>query len=375
MDWQAFDPQTAARLQTELLEWFGRNRRDLPWRRAPSAYAVWIAEIMLQQTQVGRVVDYFRRWMLRFPDVRSLAGADEDEVLACWEGLGYYARARNALKTARIVRDDYGGRFPEDFRSLLSLPGIGPYTAGAIMSQAFGRDYPAVDANARRVLCRIFDLALPASGQSADKRLQEPARSLIPPGRAGELNQALMELGALVCLPAEPLCGSCPAAGLCLAWARGNEGHRPLPAGGARIIDLVWSVGVCLCAGRVLLRRRPETGLWAGLWEFPGGSALAGEDPAACLKRRFPAATGLEICGLEHVGSIRHGYTNHRLRIHCYVCRPGGEGARPQPAAGCSWMEVRKLRFLALPSPYRKLVQRLAASRRINLGQELGGGE
>jgi A/G-specific adenine glycosylase len=362
MNWQAFEPERPNRLQAALLRWYAGNRRDLPWRREPEPYAVWIAEIMLQQTQVARVVGYFRRWMDRFPDVLALARAQEDEVLPLWEGLGYYARARNALKTARIIRDEHGGRFPRDYRTLCALPGIGPYTAGAILSQACGLGYPAVDANAKRVLCRVFDVDQPADRQGTQRRLQELARGLIPPGRAGELNQALMELGALVCQPRAPRCTGCPLMDHCLARVRGCVELRPLRAGGKGTKHLDCVIGACLAGGRTLLRRRPEDGVWGGLWEFPGGSLHSGEDPEQGLARAFQADAGLEIGGLEHLATIRHAYTNHRLRLFCYVCRPRGEEDAGAVLEGCSWVEPRRLRSLALPAPHRRLADQLAAS-------------
>ncbi|MEW6499985.1 MAG: A/G-specific adenine glycosylase, partial [Thermodesulfobacteriota bacterium] len=216
---------TAAHLQEALLAWFAAHSRDLPWRRTYDPYHVWISEIMLQQTRMERVIGYFRRWLERFPDLPALAAADEEEVLKCWEGLGYYSRARNLHRAAGLVMRDHGGTIPADHAALLTLPGIGRYTAGAIMSLAFNREYPLVDANVERLFARLYDIDSPVREAVNHRFVWQRALELIPPGRARLFNQALMELGALVCTPKNPACSACPLAGHCKAL-RGNTVTR-----------------------------------------------------------------------------------------------------------------------------------------------------
>jgi A/G-specific adenine glycosylase len=220
-------------ITSALLAWIATGRRDLPWRQVRAPYAVWISEVMLQQTQVASVTPYFERWMTRFPSVRALAEAPLDDVLKAWEGLGYYARARNLRAAAREIVALHGGEIPADREALLRLPGVGRYTVGAILSLAFGRPEPILDGNVRRVICRVDDIADDPRAPATERRLWERADALVkaaPAGQAGDLNEALMELGALVCTPGKPDCAACPLATFCLAHARGVQAERPIKA-------------------------------------------------------------------------------------------------------------------------------------------------
>jgi len=210
-----------------LADWFPERSRELPWRRDPAPYRVWISEIMLQQTQIERVILFFTAWMERLPTIRHVAEADRETLLKLWKGLGYYNRVINIHRASRLLRDKYGGSLPADQRRLLALPGIGPYTAGPIMSLAFNEPYPAVDANAERLLSRVFDIEEPIKTAATHKRLRQAAAALIPQRRASELNQTLMECGALVCLPRRPRCEECPLRAGCLAHRRGITADRP----------------------------------------------------------------------------------------------------------------------------------------------------
>ena len=259
-----------------LLEHYDAHRRDLPWRASREPYRVWVSEIMLQQTRVETVVPYYGRWMERFPTVEALAEADEESVLKAWEGLGYYTRARNLHRSARMVREKFHGALPEDASSLRELPGVGAYSAGAIASIAYGEAVPAVDGNAGRVLSRLFD----PDGTSG-VLLQRRAVDLLDPDRPGDWNQALMELGATVCLPRSPRCGECPLACECRAMAEGTQELRPTRKRRSPIRTRVYAVLVGQSPrGELLLVRRPQKGLLGGMWEFPaveleGGDALA----------------------------------------------------------------------------------------------------
>jgi A/G-specific adenine glycosylase len=211
-----------------LLNWYQDNARPLPWREQPDPYPVWVAEVMLQQTRVETVIPYFERWMARFPTLEALASASQGEVLAAWEGLGYYSRARNLLRAAQIVQEDHAGQLPPDVKLLRQLPGIGPYTAGAIASIAFKLDEPTLDGNIHRVLARIYNLRTPASTTEGQKRLWQMASANLVPGRAGEYNQALMDLGATICTPRKPSCHTCPLNDICQAFSLGVQDQLPV---------------------------------------------------------------------------------------------------------------------------------------------------
>jgi len=261
------------RTRRRLLEHYDAHGRNLPWRESREPYRVWVSEIMLQQTRVETVVPYYARWMERFPTVAALAEADEESVLKAWEGLGYYARARNLHRSARMVREKLRGDLPTSASSLRTLPGIGAYSAGAIASIAYGEVVPAVDGNARRVLSRLFD-----EDGTSDALLRRRAVELLDPDRPGDWNQALMELGATVCLPRSPRCGECPLAGECGALAEGTQELRPARKRRAAVRTRVFAVLVgCRPSGDLLLVRRPREGPLGGMWEFPAAEIEAGE--------------------------------------------------------------------------------------------------
>ena len=253
-----------------LLAWYEDNRRELPWREDASPYRVWISEIMLQQTRIEAVLGYFERFLRELPDVRSLAEAEEDRVMKLWEGLGYYSRARTLIKTARLCCEEYGGELPASYEELLALPGIGPYTAGAIGSIAYSLPVPAVDGNVLRVISRLLADDSDISAERTKRRAKELLTEILPKDAPGEFNQAVMELGERICIPnGAPLCGECPAAACCLAHQQGREMAFPVKAGKkARRVEQM-TVLVIRCGSRFAIRKRPESGLLAGLYELP----------------------------------------------------------------------------------------------------------
>lgn len=327
------------RIRQALLRFFDREHRDLPWRRDRDPYRVWISEVMLQQTRVETVVPYYERWLERFPTVDALADADEQDVLDQWTGLGYYARARNLHSAARQVRERHGGRVPGDAATLRGLPGIGEYTSGAIASIAFGAAEPAVDANARRVLSRVYDLENPTAGE-----LRRRAEELVPRGRPGDFNQAVMELGSTVCTPRSPDCASCPIAGECLSRARGTQELRPVPRARREIPE--YDVGTAIIragTGRVLLVRRPMKGLLGGMWEFPGALCEPGESPREAAARvaarlidvfRGDASAGADPAeavpgdmspDVAPVARLEHAFSHRRHTYHAFRFTAGEE--------------------------------------------------
>lgn len=308
-------------LTKSLLEWYRKNGRDLPWRGIHDPYLIWVSEIMLQQTQVGTVKPYFERWQTRFPDLNTLAGASEQDVLQIWEGLGYYSRARNLLKAARLINEEFNGQLPGDPAQLAKLPGIGKYTAAAIASIAFKQDVAALDGNIRRVMARLDDLEMPARSQPGEARILELLNEHLPPGQAGDFNQALMDLGAMICLPREPRCDQCPLQGHCMSFTRGTESQRPVRESRPKIPCYLVTAAVLRKGKRILITRRPPSGLLGGLWEFPGGKVEEGESLEECLRREIREELGVEIEVGDELGRFKHAYTHFKIRLHAFNCR------------------------------------------------------
>lgn len=276
---------------------------------------------MLQQTQVETVKPYFERWQRRFPDLQTLARASEQEVLQIWEGMGYYSRARNLLKAAVLIKEKYTGRLPEDPAQLGKLPGIGKYTAAAIASIAFKQDIPALDGNIRRVMARLDDLEIPVRSQPGGARILELLVEHLPPGQAGDFNQALMDLGAMICLPREPRCDQCPVQNHCKSFSQGTQSQRPVKEPKPEIPCCLVTAAVIHKGEKVLITRRPPAGLLGGLWEFPGGKVEEDESLEEGLRREIREELGLEIEVCEELGHFKHAYSHFRIRLHAFNCR------------------------------------------------------
>ena len=298
---------------------------------------------MLQQTQVETVIPYYLRWMERFPTLNSLAQASEQEVLQAWEGLGYYSRARNLLKTARLIMKEYQGALPADRRALQKLPGIGRYTAGAIASIAFGLDEAALDGNIRRVLARLFDIKLPARSKEGEQRLWELAQACIPSGRAGDFNQAMMDLGATLCSQRAPACLVCPLAERCRARILGIQEKLPVMVKRSPVPRYVVSAAVIQANKKVLIARRPAHGLLGGLWEFPGGKVEEGESLAEALCREIREELGVKISVGEQVGIYRHAYTHFKVTLHAFYCRLMDGEPKALEASELRWVSLAEL--------------------------------
>jgi len=302
------------KIAAPLLAWFADARRPLPWRLDYDPYKVWIAEVMLQQTQVETALPYFARWMLRFPSPKAVAAARLESILKAWEGLGYYSRARNLHRAAQAIVEYHGGKIPDDPEALKALPGIGRYTAGAIASIAFNRALPVVDGNVARVLSRVFALRDAVRSPKGQRRLWSLAEQALSPRHPRDFNEALMELGALVCRPRAPACGVCPLAGICRANAGGIPERYPRPA--PRPIRPVRR-GIMMLAerdGRLLVRKRPKQGLWGGLWEFPW-TWVKPEGAAAALKQLIEQAGLPDDIRTSKTGELQHGLTHFELAL------------------------------------------------------------
>lgn len=345
----------------DLLVWYGLRARDLPWRRSRDPYAIWVSEIMLQQTQVATVIPYFERWMATFETVEALAEAPEDLVLKRWEGLGYYSRARHLQAAARLLVEHHAGRVPQTWDAVRRMPGVGDYTAGAVLSIAFGQPVPAVDGNVLRVVSRLAllreDVARPATKKAIASWVAEVLTGVSDPGA---FNQALMELGATVCVPARPRCDVCPIANHCRAFAAGVADELPVKTGGKPPKALVLGAALIERDGKWLLVKRPAPGIWGGLWAFPAAE-LPGEDPARPEAAGPALAGALAAEGLAGVpgpliAQIRHTLTHRQLTIPVFKL----DNAEGLPRGlETAWVAPDDLDQYALPVPFQKLVRGL----------------
>jgi A/G-specific adenine glycosylase len=343
-------------ISLRLLAWFGRSAREMDWRDTDDPYRIWVSEVMLQQTRVETVTPYYRRFLSAFPTVRALAEAPRDRVMKLWEGLGYYSRARNLHRAAEVVARENGGRLPEDPEALAALPGIGRSTAGAIAAIAFRKDAPILDANAKRVIARLFAVSEPLSRPSVERRLWELSRGLIEPGKGRETALALMDLGAMVCTPRRPNCPACPLRPRCEGLRLGLQ--EAIPAKAAKKDLPRHDVVVAWIAdgkGRVLVGRRPERGLLGGLWELPGGRRKSGETREEALRRELRQGWGMGVEVGERIASVPHGFSHFRITLHAYRCRRTGEG--PRTEREWRWVRRKDLTGLAFPRAYRKMIE------------------
>ena len=347
-----------------LLSWYRTNQRDLPWRRTTDPYRIWVAEIMLQQTRVETALPYYERFLKTFPDVRALAGARQEAVLKAWEGLGYYSRARHLHEAARVVARQHGGKIPADLDGLRRLPGVGDYTAGAILSIAFGRRVAAVDGNVLRVIARLFAVEDPVDCGKTRRRIGEIAARLVPADEPGHYNQALMDLGSAVCTPRSPDCPACPLAAICKA--RRNGSRHSIPARRKPAAVPRREAAVALIAndrGELLLAKRPSRGMLGGLWRFPGGELQEGETPAEGLRRLLREDLGLRAIPGKALLSVEHGYSHFTLTVHVLSCAIRG----PVPAAGggmpLRWAGPRGLSRLAVSRLERRILAALPTDR------------
>lgn len=346
-------------LQQNLLSWFDEHQRDLPWRHTYDPYQVWISEIMLQQTQVKTVLPYFERWIKRLPTLESVAAADEQTILKLWEGLGYYSRARNLQKAAREIVEKYGGLFPSDYDRIRELPGIGPYTAGAIASIAFNKDRPILDGNVIRVLTRLANDARNTREARMQKELWQWAEALIPKGHARVFNQGLMELGALTCTPKNPACGTCPLKEQCMAYDAGTQEALPNRGEREKSIAITVAIAILQKSNKIFIQRRQAKGLMAGLWEFPGGKVESGETPEQALKREVHEELNIDIENIEPFLRLKHAYTKYKVDLHCFTARPKSTKIQLKAAQEYQWSPVTELAKLPFPAANVRVIRAL----------------
>lgn len=341
----------------KLLLWYDQEKRDLPWRKTCDPYAIWVSEIMLQQTRVDTVRDYYQRWMEHFPDIKSLAEADSEVVLKLWEGLGYYSRARNLHKAARQINQEMAGIFPSSYMKILDLPGVGPYTAGAIASIAFGQPIPAVDGNVSRVISRMFALA-EIDQRDTQQAIREQVKLGFPSERAGDFTQALMELGALVCLPRNPVCIDCPLSSECVAYAQDKQDLWPITKSKNPVRIVERQVAVINKGGDILMHQRPSKGLLADLWEFPGVESGHKKDFAA----QFADEYGLRLKIGKHLLDVRHVFTHLVWDMKVYEATlVSNDGLTPR--TDFRWIHPAEMEQLAIPTAFQKIRQAISAEK------------
>lgn len=350
-------PEWIAELRRQLLRWFELHKRPTPWRDNPDPYRVWVSEIMLQQTQTATVIPYFERFIARFPDVHALGAAPLEEVLRYWEGLGYYARARNLHRAAQLIVQN-GGHLPTTAEQLRELPGIGAYTAGAIASIAFGQPVPVVDGNVTRVLARLLWLKGDLKRHAAQKQLWQLAEQLVDPDHPGAFNQALMELGSTVCTPTQPRCPECPVTHLCEAYRRGQPTAVPEPSRRIPTRTVVDVSAIVEREGRVLLAQRPPEGLWGGLWEFPRTTRSARES-LETLAIRAAEQLGIQVEPRQLLLQVRHVVTYSKIHLYGYLCAWHSGEAQCGPYRAVAWLTPEELQHYPLPAPQRKLAEAL----------------
>lgn len=348
----------ATRFGRILVRWFERHHRDFPWRRTRDPYAIWVSEVMLQQTQAVTVVPYFERFLQRFPNVVSLAQAPVEEVLRLWQGLGYYRRALSLHRSAVQLLEQFGGQFPRDPELLLRLPGIGRYTAHAILSQAFDLPLPIVEANSARVYARVFACSEPTSLPTVQRWLWQVAERLLPVRCPGVFNQAVMELGAVVCLPRNPRCGDCPLAKMCLAGQLGQAERFPVPAKRRSPIRLSEVAVVVHRRDRwLVLRRAAQAERWPLLWEFPRGQQLASESPTQAAQRVVHELTGLRTKTLCPLGQLRYGVTRFRVVVSVWWAEVFQAHVKLTPLhVEARWLKLPQIESLPASTPQRRIL-------------------
>lgn len=356
-----FSQNDVAKISDALLCWFALNKRALPWRQHYTPYEVWISEVMLQQTQMERGVTYFERWMKRFPDIRAVAEASEEEILRYWEGLGYYRRARFLHQAAKIMQNQYNGQVPSSLKELTELPGLGAYTVAAILGIAYEQDIVSIDANVERVFSRLLNIDSSIKKQPAAGVVQREAQRFLPTGQARNYNQALMELGAVIC-GRTPKCPHCPLVPWCTAHKLGVEKKRPVTEPKKKIVPVCSAHGILIVEGHVLLMQRDVKGLWGGMWEFPGVT-VEKRSPNESLTQFFSKQLGLDVEIVAPLGTVQHNYTNHKLTSYFFrlmtesplTLRDISAQLGAVPHCFVPWNATADL---AMPAHHRKMAER-----------------
>jgi len=358
-----FSPEAVLRLRRSLLHWYHHHGRSLPWRHTRDPYKIWVSEVMLQQTQVNTVIPYYTRWLEQFPTVGVLASADQQEVLKVWQGLGYYARARNLQRAAQVLSVEYEGKFPKSLDEAMRLPGIGRTTAGAILSAAFDLPTAILDGNVKRVLARLTGLFCPPN--RAQRQLWQVSTALIDPEFPRDFNQGIMDLGATVCTPKNPSCGVCPWQFGCRAYQLNLQSTLPMTEAKAPIphkrigVAVIWNED-----GQILIDRRRQEGLLGGMWEFPGGKIEPNETVEECIKREIQEELGIEVLVGDRLIIVDHTYSHFRVTLNVHHCRYQSGEPQPIECDEVRWVDLEDLQDYPFPKANEKIIEALYASKR-----------
>ncbi|NET30536.1 MAG: A/G-specific adenine glycosylase [Cyanothece sp. SIO1E1] len=345
-------------LQRSLFDWYATSGRDLPWRRSRDPYKIWVSEIMLQQTQVKTVIPYYERWLQQFPRVEVLAAADQQDVLKVWQGLGYYARARNLHRAAQAVVQHHDGNFPTEFAAVLALPGIGRTTAGGILSAAFNQAVAILDGNVKRVLARL--IALPVPPSQALQQLWQLSETLLDSKRPRDFNQALMDLGATLCTRQNPACSLCPWQSHCQAYSLQIQSQLPMTEARAPVPHKLIGVAVIWNQQQqILIDRRRQEGLLGGLWEFPGGKIEPGETVEACIKREIQEELGIDIEVGDRLITVDHAYTHFRVTLNVHHCRYLSGDPQPLACDEIRWVNLDEMDQYPFPKANVQIIEAL----------------
>lgn len=343
----------------DLLQWYDENKRSMPWRETDDPYRIWVAEIMLQQTRVDTVREYYLRFLEAFPTVEALAAADRDAVLKLWEGLGFYARARHMHEAAQHVVEEHDGKVPATKEAIQDLKGVGPYTAAAVLSIAYQKPHAVLDGNVIRVLSRVFAVDEDATTSSTKRHLRRLANELLPSERPGDFNQALMELGALVCTPRTPTCNRCPVQEACRAYAAGTQSDYPVTPESTPVPHHDIAVGLVEKDDHLLIQRRPDDGLLGGLWEFPGGKQEEGESLETACRREVREELGIDVSVDEPFYTLSHAYSHFKITLHAFRCHIADGTPAAQEDQPFRWVTVEELDEYAFPRANRRLIEEL----------------
>jgi A/G-specific adenine glycosylase len=345
--------------QKRLGKWYLKNYRRLPWRETTDPYYIWVSEVMLQQTQVNTVLNYYSDFIRKYPDIHSLASADLQQVLKSWELLGYYGRARNLHEAAGIVAEKFQGYVPREYTQFRRLPGVGEYIAAAVSSLAFNAPYPVLDGNVKRVLSRLFAMKEPVNQSSTYKTFRQAAEFIFDPKNPGQFNQAMMELGALVCRPRNPKCTDCPVAPFCQAFASGRQQNYPKKVSRLKSPQYHVVVAVVQKNGRLLITRRPHSGFLGGLWEFPGGKIQNGETPSQACRREIKEEVNLKIEITEHLMQVKHAYTHFKVVLEIFLCRYQSGKIRLKGPVDYRWILPHQMDEYPFPAANHKFFPKL----------------
>jgi len=363
----------AKNIHTPLLAWYDQNHRKLPWRETSDPYAIWVSEVMLQQTQVKTVVPYYKRFLRTFPTIEDLAASDLQSVLKLWEGLGYYGRARNMHHASRIVAQTHQGKIPETWKQIHNLPGIGDYIASAVLSIAFNHCHAVVDGNVKRVLARLFKIDIPVNQASAGKVFTKHADSMLYKPEPGKYNQAMMELGALICTPYSPLCGSCPIQLPCKAYQSSSVDIYPKRVKTKQTPLYKIAVGVVSKNNKVLITQRRNDGLLGGLWEFPGGKIKQGETPDMACIREIKEETNLNVAIHQYLVQVKHAYTHFKIIVDVFICDHISGIVALNGPVDYQWITMEQIDDYPFPRANHKFIPRLREAMSKMQGSRVGG--